>query len=61
MSSKAKMAKSIILAGIPFLAFPFLAESGMSGDRSPLDDRARGQSFSNQQIIQGEISIIKEE
>jgi hypothetical protein len=46
-----KMAKTIILAGIPFLAFPFLAESGMSGDRSQRGDG--GRSFSDQQIVKG--------
>ena len=49
-----KMAKTIILAGIPFLAFPFLAESGMSGERSQRGDG--GRSFSDQQIVKGEIS-----
>ena len=52
MFTRNNMARSVILAGIPLLTFPLLAESGMSRDRS--DRMESGRSM--EQIIQGEIS-----
>ena len=53
MQVKGNMSKSIMLAGIPLLAFPFLVEAGMSRDSSNRHESQR--SFSNEQIVQGEI------
>ena len=53
MRLKGKMRRSLLLAGLPFLAFPFIAESGMGGDRSQRNER--GNSFSDEKIVQGEI------
>lgn len=53
MNFRSNMAKSIVLAGIPLLTFPLLAESGEFRDRSQRDNG--GRSFSNQRIVQGEI------
>lgn len=53
MNTRSKLARSIILAAIPLLTLPWLAESGMSRDRS--DHMESGQSNSMQQIIQGEV------
>jgi len=49
MRLKEKMKYSLMLAGIPFLAFPLLAESGMSGDRAQRHDR--GNFFSNEKLV----------
>lgn len=54
MFTRNKMARSVILAGLPLLTLPILAESGMSRDRS--DRMESGRSNSMEQIIQGEIS-----
>lgn len=54
MYTRSKMAKLIILAGIPLLTFPLLAESGMARDRSDRTDAGRSNSM--EQIIQGEVS-----
>ncbi|MCA9422322.1 MAG: hypothetical protein KC592_14965 [Nitrospira sp.] len=54
MFTRNNMARSVILAGIPLLTLPLLAEADMSRDRS---DRAEsGRSSSMEQIVQGEIS-----
>lgn len=52
MFTRNNIARSVILAGIPLLTLPLLAESGMSRDRS--DRMESGRSM--EQIIQGEIS-----
>ena len=52
MKLKGTMSKPTMLAGIPLLAFPFLVEAGISRDSS---HRHEGPSFSNDQIVQGEI------
>lgn len=55
MYLRSQMAKSILFAGIPLLALPLLAESGMSrDDRSQREDR--GRSNATQQIVEGVIS-----
>ncbi|WP_342347869.1 hypothetical protein [uncultured Nitrospira sp.] len=55
MDLRSQMAKSILLAGIPLLTLPLLAESGMSrNDRAQIQDR-KG-SNAAQQIIEGVIS-----
>lgn len=54
MFTRNTMARSVILAGIPFLTLPLLTEAGMSRDRS--DRMGSGRSNSMEQIIQGEIS-----
>lgn len=51
MFTRNKMARSVILAGIPLLTLPLLAEAGMSRDRS--DRMESGRSHSMEQIIQG--------
>ncbi|HSF11112.1 MAG TPA: hypothetical protein VLA60_16995 [Nitrospirales bacterium] len=48
------MARSVILAGIPLLTLPLLAEAGMSRDRSDREESERSSSM--EQIVQGEIS-----
>lgn len=54
MFMRNKMARSVILAGIPLLTLPLLAEAGMSRDRSDRMESERSNSM--EQIIQGEIS-----
>ncbi|GJL70686.1 MAG: hypothetical protein NPIRA06_33210 [Nitrospirales bacterium] len=54
MFTRKKMSRSVILAGIPLLTLPLLAEAGMSRDRS--DRMESGRSHSMEQIIQGEVS-----
>ncbi|HBP86770.1 MAG TPA: hypothetical protein PKK23_01925 [Nitrospirales bacterium] len=54
MYTRSKMAKSFILAGIPLLTFPLLAESGMSRDGSDRMDSSRANAM--ERIIQGEVS-----
>jgi hypothetical protein len=54
MFTRNNMARSVILAGIPLLTLPLLAEAGMSRDRS--DRSESGRTNAMEQIIQGEIS-----
>jgi hypothetical protein len=54
MNAGSKMARSIILAGIPLLTLPLLAGAGMSRDRSDRMESERSNSM--EQIIQGEIT-----
>ncbi len=54
-----KRAKATMLASIPLLALPLLADAGMSGDRSHRDDSQGSFSrsaFSQEDVVQGEIA-----
>ncbi|MDR4493513.1 MAG: hypothetical protein R3B74_03655 [Nitrospirales bacterium] len=53
MFTRSKMVKSLVLAGMPFLTLPLLAESGISRDRGQGGNG--GWSSSQERIVSGEI------